>query len=84
MRVRLPEDLHRTECTLPWRWWTANSCVPTESYGYYFDDLAKDGWDAGKWCDAVCGICEETGMSMSSAPVVWGCAEESRSVRTSG
>merc|ERR1719422_3076264 len=43
-RYRIPSNLECAECTLQWRWWTANSCVPAEDYGCYWDQMMAAGW----------------------------------------
>merc|ERR1719412_2898545 len=43
-RYRIPAGLQCAECTLQWRWWTANSCVPARDYGCYWDQLSAAGW----------------------------------------
>merc|ERR1719418_135549 len=43
-RYRIPSNMECAECTLQWRWWTANSCVPAEDYGCYWDQLKAAGW----------------------------------------
>mmetsp|Transcript_66309 Transcript_66309/g.158633 ORF Transcript_66309/g.158633 Transcript_66309/m.158633 type:complete len:401 (-) Transcript_66309:253-1455(-) len=57
MRFKIPADLECSECTLQWRWWTANSCVPAPNYGCFFDLLAAEGlYDSSQWC-SFCGDC---------------------------
>jgi len=44
MRFKVPVDLSCESCTLQWRYWTANSCVPKVDYKCYFDAIkAKVG-----------------------------------------
>lgn len=60
MRFQIPMDFECEACTLRWRWWTGNSCVPVEGYGCYFENMRKLGWDAvDKWCHngQFCGTC---------------------------
>mmetsp|Transcript_3253 Transcript_3253/g.5325 ORF Transcript_3253/g.5325 Transcript_3253/m.5325 type:complete len:689 (+) Transcript_3253:160-2226(+) len=57
MRFRIPSDLSCTSCTLQWRWWTANSCIPAPNYGCFFDLMAAEGWDVSQWCGTYCGEC---------------------------
>jgi len=57
MRFKIPADLACASCTLQWRWWTANSCVPAPNYGCFFQQLAAEGWDASAWCGSFCGTC---------------------------
>mmetsp|Transcript_3254 Transcript_3254/g.5333 ORF Transcript_3254/g.5333 Transcript_3254/m.5333 type:complete len:466 (+) Transcript_3254:160-1557(+) len=56
MRFKIPSDLSCTSCTLQWRWWTANSCIPAPNYGCFFDLMAQEGWNTGAWC-SFCGTC---------------------------
>eukprot|EP00971_Amphidinium_carterae_P333749 6468643-Amphidinium_carterae.1 len=57
MRFKIPSDLSCESCTLQWRWWTANSCVPAPNYGCFFDLLEAQGWDVSQWCGSYCGEC---------------------------
>mmetsp|Transcript_61364 Transcript_61364/g.113932 ORF Transcript_61364/g.113932 Transcript_61364/m.113932 type:complete len:685 (+) Transcript_61364:111-2165(+) len=57
MRFKIPSDLSCTSCTLQWRWWTANSCIPAPNYGCFFDLMAAQGWDVSSWCGLDCGEC---------------------------
>merc|ERR1719422_2198918 len=58
-RYRIPSGLNCAECTLQWRWWTANSCVPAEDYGCYWDQLTAAGWSTrgfhGYYSGKPCG-----------------------------
>jgi len=57
MYYKIPEDLTCRKCTLQFRWWTANSCVPKPDYGCYYDLMRSQGWEAKKWCGYWCGQC---------------------------
>mmetsp|Transcript_4057 Transcript_4057/g.8688 ORF Transcript_4057/g.8688 Transcript_4057/m.8688 type:complete len:621 (-) Transcript_4057:645-2507(-) len=57
MRFKIPADLSCTSCTLQWRWWTANSCIPAPNYGCFFQLLVAEGWDVSAWCGEYCGTC---------------------------
>lgn len=48
-RYRIPAGLECAECTLQWRWWTANSCVPAVDYGCYWDQIAAAGWSSNAY-----------------------------------
>lgn len=58
--VKIPAGLSCTECTLQWRWWSANSCIPAIGYGCYAEVLNTNGYDAAAWgvsgdCPGSCG-----------------------------
>mmetsp|Transcript_61363 Transcript_61363/g.113926 ORF Transcript_61363/g.113926 Transcript_61363/m.113926 type:complete len:388 (+) Transcript_61363:61-1224(+) len=73
MRFQIPADLSCSACTLQWRWWTANSCVPAPNYGCFFDLLEAEGWDSSEWCGAFCGDCRP-----GYEPGHYSCGEEFR------
>mmetsp|Transcript_56092 Transcript_56092/g.119421 ORF Transcript_56092/g.119421 Transcript_56092/m.119421 type:complete len:390 (-) Transcript_56092:687-1856(-) len=79
IKMKVPSDLQCSHCTLQWRWWTANSCIPAPDYGCYFDHMRSLGWDASTWCGNFCGTCSsslaQTNVSQTSAR---GCGEEFR------
>jgi len=62
MRFQLPMDLMCESCTLQWRYWTANSCVPKVDYKCYFDAIRSKGWNSQAWCGGLCGGCGETSV----------------------
>jgi len=41
------------QCTLQWRWFTANSCTPKPDYGCYFDKIKQLGWNSELYCGAI-------------------------------
>lgn len=58
--VKVPEELSCKECTLQWRWWSANSCIPATGYGCFAEVLNSRGYDAAAWgvrgdCPGNCG-----------------------------
>ncbi|KAL9139691.1 ESV-like Lytic polysaccharide mono-oxygenase [Amphidinium carterae] len=57
MRFKIPSDLSCESCTLQWRWWTANSCLPAPNYGCFFNLMAAQGWNVSQWCGNNCGEC---------------------------
>jgi len=62
MTFRIPEGLQCESCTLQWRWWSANSCIPADGYGCYFRHMEQLGWDVAQWCGngaEFCGTCPE-------------------------
>jgi len=71
MQYKIPENLTCSKCTLQWRWWTANSCIPKPGYGCHFQSMERQGWDAKDWCGYYCGECPGSG----GRP---GCGEEFR------
>jgi len=75
MRFQIPTDLQCLSCTLQWRWWTANSCVPAADYGCYFQRMKALGWDADKWCGGFCGFC---GASLLESGALGGAAATRR------
>merc|ERR1712183_287561 len=66
--LKLPVGLTCTACTLQWRWWSANSCIPAPDYACFGSELAAKGYSAASWglgnscpgggCDR-CGCGEE-------------------------
>ena len=67
MRFQIPADFHCEACTLQWRWWTSNSCIPKSGYGCYFQLMRENHWDADSWCDKMCGTCESETEHMQDA-----------------
>merc|ERR1719284_486124 len=58
MRFVIPSDLSCSDCTLQWRWWTANSCIPAKDYGCFYNKIMPDaGWNSSEWCGEYCGTC---------------------------
>jgi len=58
--VKVPAELSCSECTLQWRWWSANSCIPVIGYGCYAEVLNSNGYAAAAWgvhgdCPGNCG-----------------------------
>jgi len=78
MRFRIPSNLQCSSCTLQWRWWTANSCVPAADYGCFFSRLAELGWDASSWCGTMCGTCGSALLQSNSSSTLTRCGEEFR------
>lgn len=70
--LKIPEGLSCSSCTLQWRWWSANSCIPAPDYGCYYDQLTAAGWNVSKWGLSP-GSCPGGGESRDS-----GCGEEFR------
>merc|ERR1712050_354876 len=66
--LKLPMGLKCAACTLQWRWWSANSCIPAPDYACFGSELAAKGYSAASWglgnscpgggCDR-CGCGEE-------------------------
>lgn len=79
MKFVIPEGLQCSACTLQWRWFTANSCVPAPDYGCYFDEMRAKGWNADSWCGVYCGTCSSALVQTNaSSTVSRGCGEEFR------
>merc|ERR1719198_602754 len=85
MHFRIPEGLQCESCTLQWRWWTANSCIPADGYGCYFQHMGALGWDATAWCGAFCGSCSNALLQSNASQAQqralsqrMGCGEEFR------
>eukprot|EP00933_Yihiella_yeosuensis_P057003 TRINITY_DN564_c0_g1_i1.p1 TRINITY_DN564_c0_g1~~TRINITY_DN564_c0_g1_i1.p1 ORF type:complete len:579 (+),score=91.86 TRINITY_DN564_c0_g1_i1:72-1808(+) len=57
-------------CTLQWRWWSANSCIPAKDYGCFTSVLSAKGYSPSDW--GVRGSCP--GGSCTRC----GCGEEFR------
>lgn len=70
MQYRIPADLECAECTLQWRWWTANSCVPAQGYGCYWEQMDAAGWNSRAWHGHF------SGRPCRLQPGVAGCGEE--------
>lgn len=70
MRFRIPANLECAECTLQWRWWSANSCVPKDGYGCFFDRLDAAGWTSDNWHGYF------SGHPCGSSPGNPGCGEQ--------
>mmetsp|Transcript_24412 Transcript_24412/g.44236 ORF Transcript_24412/g.44236 Transcript_24412/m.44236 type:complete len:395 (-) Transcript_24412:171-1355(-) len=66
--VKVPAGLVCEVCTMQWRWWSANSCIPGSDYACFKEDLRASGYNADAWglgsscpgggCDR-CGCGEE-------------------------
>lgn len=66
--LKLPVGLSCAACTLQWRWWSANSCIPAPDYACFGSELAAKGYSVAIWglgnsclgggCDR-CGCGEE-------------------------
>ena len=86
MHFRIPTGLSCSSCTLQWRWWTANSCVPADGYGCYFKRMNDLGWNAGSWIGSWiinsarnCGSALlQSNTSLASSSARRGCGEEFR------
>jgi len=53
----IPSGLTCERCTLQWWWMSANSCTPhPDAYRCYFQEMERQGWDAGKWCGGACSF----------------------------
>eukprot|EP00931_Biecheleriopsis_adriatica_P086540 TRINITY_DN61189_c0_g1_i1.p1 TRINITY_DN61189_c0_g1~~TRINITY_DN61189_c0_g1_i1.p1 ORF type:complete len:398 (+),score=42.26 TRINITY_DN61189_c0_g1_i1:46-1239(+) len=68
--VKVPDSLSCEVCTLQWRWWSANSCIPGPDYGCFASDLAAKGYNAAAW--GLGGSCPGGGCDRC------GCGEEFR------
>lgn len=69
--LKVPADFSCSACTLQWRWWSANSCIPAPDYGCFASQLSSSGYDASSW--GVSGPCPGGGAGRES-----GCGEEFR------
>jgi len=49
MYLKVPQDLACDACTLQWRWWSANSCIPASDYSCYASELSAHGFTASSW-----------------------------------
>ncbi|CAE8592306.1 unnamed protein product [Polarella glacialis] len=47
--LKLPASLSCAACTMQWRWFSANSCIPASDYKCFYTDLNSAGWDASTW-----------------------------------
>eukprot|EP00929_Paragymnodinium_shiwhaense_P039153 TRINITY_DN2058_c0_g2_i1.p1 TRINITY_DN2058_c0_g2~~TRINITY_DN2058_c0_g2_i1.p1 ORF type:complete len:412 (+),score=41.66 TRINITY_DN2058_c0_g2_i1:74-1237(+) len=48
--LKLPAGLKCEACTMQWRWWTANSCIPAPDYACFLDVLQSQGYsEASTW-----------------------------------
>lgn len=70
MRFRIPANLECAQCTLQWRWWSANSCVPKKGYGCFWDRLDAAGWTSDNWHGWY------SGHPCGSSPGSPGCGEQ--------
>jgi len=53
----IPSGLACERCTLQWWWMSANSCTPhQDAYRCYFQEMERQGWDAGAWCGGGCSF----------------------------
>lgn len=68
--LKVPSDLSCEVCTLQWRWWSANSCIPASDYGCFASVLQGNGYNAGAW--GLGGSCPGGGCDRC------GCGEEFR------
>eukprot|EP00435_Cladocopium_sp_Y103_P055262 s1163_g18.t1 len=68
--VKIPAGLQCQHCTLQWRWWSANSCIPGTDYGCYADVLFNNGYNPSDWFNAI--ACPGGGCTRC------GCGEEFR------
>jgi hypothetical protein len=46
---KLPSGLVCAACTMQWRWWSANSCIPGADYACFKHDLESNGFSASNW-----------------------------------
>jgi len=79
MRFRIPQGLQCQSCTLQWRWWSANSCIPKDGYGCYYQRINAAGWN---WIGGGGGVCssllQSNASSHAQALSGRGCGEEFR------
>lgn len=47
--LKLPAGFTCNACTMQWRWWTANSCIPSPDYACFKQDLETAGFSASSW-----------------------------------
>eukprot|EP00437_Effrenium_voratum_P043830 CAMPEP_0181484300 /NCGR_PEP_ID=MMETSP1110-20121109/45910_1 /TAXON_ID=174948 /ORGANISM="Symbiodinium sp., Strain CCMP421" /LENGTH=628 /DNA_ID=CAMNT_0023610127 /DNA_START=47 /DNA_END=1933 /DNA_ORIENTATION=- len=47
--LKVPAGLSCAACTLQWRWWSANSCIPGPDYGCYKQELDAGGYNSPDW-----------------------------------
>jgi len=84
MKYKIPATLSCEKCTLQWRWYTANSCIPDPvANACYFKKMQNLGWNSGAWCGTYCGTCNTALLAAnmsstrkSSAPL--NCGEQFR------
>lgn len=72
--LKIPAGLQCTHCTLQWRWWSANSCIPGTDYGCYGQVLSQNGYNPSDWFNA--NGCPGTGESAGCTRCA--CGEEFR------
>ncbi|CAE7347643.1 unnamed protein product [Symbiodinium natans] len=68
--LKVPVGLQCTACTLQWRWWSANSCIPAPDYGCFAQELSSNGYRPSDW--GVGNTCPGGGCNRC------GCGEEFR------
>jgi len=67
--LKLPAGLKCEACTMQWRWWSANSCIPAPDYACFRDVLQSNGysnadsWGLTNWAVKSCpgGGCNRCG-----------------------
>eukprot|EP00440_Ansanella_granifera_P072817 gb/GFBE01079022.1/.p1 GENE.gb/GFBE01079022.1/~~gb/GFBE01079022.1/.p1 ORF type:complete len:433 (+),score=58.75 gb/GFBE01079022.1/:1-1299(+) len=78
MHFRLPADLTCTRCTVQFKYYTANSCIPKDGYGCYFNNMESLGWNKVDFCGFYCGACPGDGQPDWIPKPDPGCGEEFR------
>eukprot|EP00928_Gymnodinium_smaydae_P069860 TRINITY_DN5363_c1_g1_i1.p1 TRINITY_DN5363_c1_g1~~TRINITY_DN5363_c1_g1_i1.p1 ORF type:complete len:688 (-),score=90.02 TRINITY_DN5363_c1_g1_i1:294-2309(-) len=69
--VKVPAGLKCAACTMQWRWWSANSCIPAPDYGCFASELTSSGFtNVASW--GLGGACPGGGCNRC------GCGEEFR------
>merc|ERR1712232_782226 len=68
--LKLPAGLTCESCTMQWRWWTANSCIPGTDYACFKSELDAAGYNSGGF--GLGGSCPGGGCDRC------GCGEEFR------
>eukprot|EP00928_Gymnodinium_smaydae_P065292 TRINITY_DN4845_c0_g1_i2.p1 TRINITY_DN4845_c0_g1~~TRINITY_DN4845_c0_g1_i2.p1 ORF type:complete len:661 (-),score=49.64 TRINITY_DN4845_c0_g1_i2:454-2436(-) len=69
--LKIPAGFKCTACTMQWRWWSANSCIPAPDYGCFASELTSNGFtNAASW--GLGGACPGGGCNRC------GCGEEFR------
>merc|ERR1712232_1348769 len=68
--LKLPQGVRCDACTVQWRWWSANSCIPAPDYACFKSELGAAGFDSAAW--GLGGTCPGGGCERC------GCGEEFR------
>jgi len=72
----IPSNITCERCTLQWWWMSANSCTPhPDAYTSYFQEMERQGWNAGEWCGGACSYRSGRGGQRNCGEQFKNCAD---------